>query len=276
MLGMIQGAREDLGGSGFIIYRRESWDNSFDDEIGWPTQEDAHPRWATACRCSVCGSEWHSGWGEGHRILAAQGEDGWWYPGIPSEEEAVVIDEGDAFCCPYCGDDVTAISAASLRNGRTYRLLMGRVENLGTLTAVIFWMLERRVDREADSTYTAMPWQAVVVGSDGGILRYQHTKGDGFGRKLPGDQWRISPHMGEPIRSRYYSWGAINNTQMGGYYVTDVPDQLGMSGEKTGLAEYITAGGDFPMAYLLRQRRWKVLENLVEAGAFVEDGITHG
>ncbi len=48
--------------------------------------------------------------------------------------------------------------------------------------------------------------------------------------------------------------------------MTDVPDQRGMSGEKTGLADYIIGGGEFPLAYLLRRRRWPQLEHLVQAG----------
>ena len=258
-----------LGAREFMVFRRESWDNSFDTDIGWPEFDKAvKPKWAAYCTCGLCGATWHSGWKNQYAIVMAEGPDGMTYPGIPDpyDEGQREVDEGELVACPCCDQQVVAVSRASLKNGRTYQCMMGRVENLGQYTAVIYWMLKREVDRDARSEWSALPWAAVIVGLDGKIYRFVHTNPGMFGKKTFAEHWSEAPRCGEPINSRYYSWEARNKTMVGGYYVTDVPDQRGQSGEKTGLADYIRLGGEFPLAYLLRQRKRKSLENLVRAG----------
>ncbi len=270
MAGMIQSAAGDLGAREFLTFRRVSWSNAWDFEIGYcdPDEPEDKPTWAAECSCGYCGEEWHSGWDQKDRFLMRQGEDGLNYIGIPEREEyAIRVEEGDFVDCPICGAQTVAVAKASLRNGRTYHALMGRMENLEQYTAMIFWLLERKVDKEARSLYRALPWAAVAVGETGKIYRFTHSWNTTHnGRRMPGDAWKEQRGMGEPIRQRYYSWGAINNTQIGGYYVTDVPEQLGTTGEKTGLGDYIAGGGEFPLGYLLRQRKYPYLENLVKAG----------
>lgn len=257
-----------LGTREFMVYRRESWDNSFDLEIGFPLHDEAiNPKWAAFCTCGACGFTWHWGWKNASAIVASVGLDGTIYPGIPENmEESQEVDEDESVACPYCDARVIAVSRNSLKNGRTYYCIMGRVENLGCYTAVVYWMLGRKIDREARSVYSALPWAAIVVGTDGHIYRFSHTRPALYGKKRYDEQWREAPRMGEPIRSRYYSWEAVNKTMMGGFYVTSVPDQTGQTGEKTGLADYMAADGEFPLAYLLRQKKRPTLEHLVKAG----------
>lgn len=264
---------EALGMREFLVYQRESWDNSFDLEIGFPLHDEPiRPKWAAFCTCGACGATWHWGWKNASTIVASVGMDGETYPGIPEDysedysEDSQEVDEEESVACPYCGAHVIAVSRNSLKNGRAYQCMMGRVENLGVYTAVVYWMLRREVDREARSVYSALPWAAVVIGTDRRIYRFSHTRAWMYGKRLYDEQWREAPRMGEPIHSRYYSWEAINKTMMGGYYIADVPDQTGQTGEKTGLADYLAADGEFPLAYLLRQRQRPALENLVKAG----------
>lgn len=268
--GMIRSVREcdALGGTyEFLTYRRESWCNSFDEEVGWiPYDDQPRPKWTAHCTCGACGSEWHWGWQNASRIIACV-DAGETVPGIPEGRgDGKDVDEGDMVPCPRCGERVMAVPASSLRNGRTYRCLMGRVENLGRYTAVVYWILERHVDTNGVSTYGSMPWLAVAIGSDGSIYSYSHTISSMYGKRNFFPSWQSVRQMGEPTNSRYYSWEAYNKTMVGGFYVTDVPDQLGMTGEKTGLAEYLAGNGEFPLAYLKAQRRWPQLENLVKAG----------
>lgn len=259
---------EALGTREFLVYQRESWDNSFDLEIGFPLHDEPiRPKWATFCTCGACGATWHWGWKNASAIVASVGMDGETYPGIPENmEDSQEVDEEESVACPYCGARVIAVSRNSLKNGRTYHCIMGRVENLGVYTAVVYWMLERVVKRDASSAYRAMPWAAIVIGTDRRIYRFSHTRSGMFGKKLYDEQWRETPRTEEPLHSRYYSWEACNKTMTGGFYVTDVPDQTGQTGEKTGLADYLAADGEFPLAYLLRQRQRPALENLVKAG----------
>lgn len=269
--GMIQSVREDeaLGGPyELLTYRRESWCNAFDAEIGFPLDDDEEPRprWSAACRCGNCGQEWHWGWQDRHTILADI-ENGEMLPGMLEEGEGLDIQEGENVSCPYCWETLVATPASCLRNGRTYQCMMGRAENLGgRITSVIFWMLSRHVDPDGSSTCKAQPWAAVVVAPSGKILCFKHTYSTQFGKKVFAKAWEPVTRMGEPINSRYYSWEACNFTMTGGFYVTDVPDQTGATGEKTGLSEYLAGNGEFVMTYLKAQRRWPQLENIVKSG----------
>lgn len=263
---MAEEAREDLDGE-FLLYKSEVWSNDWDYEIGFDMQEREKPKKAAWCRCSACGETWHSGWREGGVLRMVDGEDGYVYTGIPDGEQSYVeIGEGDKVECPLCGEKLRATRTASLSRGRTYNILMGELTNLGRYSTVLFWMITRRVGRNADSTYSASPWAAIVIGESGKIWRFHHTDLTMWGKRTPGHAWQEQPRMGEPIRMRYYSWGCANNTCMGGYYRTEIPNMDGTTGEKTGIAAYIRGNGEFPLGYLLRQKRWKGLEALALAG----------
>ncbi len=69
-MNLVNSVKDDLGGKEFLLFRRESWCNSFDYEIGYPlTDEEEKPRWASWCRCGACGEEWHSGWARKKRLI---------------------------------------------------------------------------------------------------------------------------------------------------------------------------------------------------------------
>lgn len=109
--GMIQSVREGeaLGGPyELLTYRRESWCNAFDTEIGFPLDdEEPRPRWSAACRCGNCGQEWHWGWRDMSTIIA-DAENGETLPGIPEEGEGLDICDGENVPCPYCGETLVA------------------------------------------------------------------------------------------------------------------------------------------------------------------------
>lgn len=259
-----------LGKHEFLTFWRESYDG-VDDPIGWPFEEREALRhkWAARCRCGACGEEWWAGWKNQSAIYLYEGEDGMLYPGVPDDNSADLqreVDEGDVVNCPMCEAPVALTPRNSLKRGRTYQCMMGEAVNLGQYSAVMYWMLFRYVNRLAESSYEVKPWAAIVVGSDGTPLRFWHARCQYFGKRMYVDNWFYSSSSGEPINSRYYSWEACNCTMVGGFYLTDVPDQRGMTAEKTGLADYLTAGGEFPLKYLLRQKRYPYLENLVRAG----------
>ena len=267
-----------LGEHEFLEFHRESATDDFD--IGWALDPSPKQKrmWAAQCTCGMCGESWQSGWIDREMFLVYAGDDGAIYPGVPDGESAdpvITYSVDNTLQCPMCDAKLKVVSKANLRNGRTYRCMYGRVENLGDHTAVVFWMLERAVDSRAASTYAAYPWMALVIGRDGKLYRFRHTSPGMYGKHQPGEKWAESPNMGEPLCSRYYCYGAINGTMVGGYIDTKVPDQTGKTGEKTGLDAYIKAGGDYPLAYLLRQKRRPYLENLVRAGwaETVEDAI---
>lgn len=266
MMERIDRCRDELGGGEFVLFKQESWCNAFDNDIGF-LPEDEQTQKAAFCRCTACHAEWHSGWLEGGGFRLLEGEDGSVYPGIPEIGDGWLnVVEEQKTECPFCGEKVTAIRTSTLKNGRTYNVLFGELVNLGKYSAVIYWMLRRKLDKGAGSTYSAFPWAALVIGGKGFVYRFSHAAMGMFGRRAEGRIWFESPHMGEPIQQKYYAWGCCNNTCMGGYYSTDIPDMANTTGEKTGLAAYLSGGGEFPMAFLLRQKRWIGLEALAMAG----------
>ena len=269
---MIRAALDNdmLGKHEFLTFWRKSYDG-VDDPIGWPFEEHRviKPKWAARCRCGACGEEWYSGWKNSSAVYMYEGEDAMLYTGVPDSFSADLqreVDEGDVINCPMCNTPVTVTPRNSLKNGRTYQCMMGEALNLGKYSAVVYWMLFRYVNREATSSYEVKPWAAVVVGSDGAPLRYWHASCQFYGKRAYVDEWFYSSSSGEPINSRYYSWEACNRTMVGGFYLSDVPDQRGMTAEKTGLADYLASGGEFPLKYLLRLKQFPYLENLVRAG----------
>lgn len=259
-------AEPDLGG-GILLYKRESWSESWDEEIGFAEEDAQKPRWAARCKCSECGESWHSGWSANGRIQILIGEDGNTYTGMPGDGDyRAEIDEGEHADCPFCGEKLTAAKTKSLGRGRTYQVLVGQLVNLGRYSTMLYWLVSRRVNHQADSTYGVSPWAAVTIGESGRIYRFTHADMANFGRRTPGREWREQPRMGEPISQRYYSWGCVNSTCVGGLYITGAPEVEGMTGEKTGIAAYIEGGGSFPLTYLLRQRQKKALEALALEG----------
>lgn len=266
---MVQ-ADNALGGGELLEFHREQYVP--EDEYNWflPGSEPKHKRmWAARCTCGACGESWQSGWVDTEMFLAFQEDEGAIFRGVPdgeSSDPVAGISVGDTVNCPMCEEPVEAISRASLKNGRTYQCMVGRVEALGDFTAVVFWMLFRYVRSDAVSTYSAEPWMAIVIGRKGDIYRFHHTQMGFWGKRTAGEAWTYSPKMGEPFDSRYYRYGAINGTMIGGFMDDNVPDQTGKTGEKTGLVDYVRSDGKYPLAYLLRQKRRPYLENLVRSG----------
>lgn len=274
---MADKAHEALDGE-FLVYKQEVWSNAWDNEIGFGIPlTDCKARKSAFCYCTNCGEHWHSGWREGGKLLMAEGEDGMLYPGIPGDADICrEFDVHEELECPYCGEKIRTVRKPSISHGRTYNILVGELVNLEQYSTVLFWMITRKVDFEGFSRFRASPWAAIVIGVGGKIWRFHHTDMGMWGKRKPGRAWTEQPRMGEPIRQRYYSWGGFNNTCQGGYYMMDIPDMGGTTGEKTGIAAYLRGGGEYPLAFLLRQKRWKGLEALAMAGwVYTIDSAIH-
>ena len=64
----------------------------------------------------------------------------------------------------------------------------------------------------------------------------------------------------------YQDWGSINNKKAGGDLWPVFPDLGGTTGEKTGIIEYIGAGGWNFIEYLKLWKRYRSIENLCKTG----------
>ena len=243
----------------FCLYKRVSSAEVDTGGIGWPDfdvpEEKTH--WVAECRCGACGSVWHSAWisgGEG--IFLAEGEDGITFPGIPFDGFYQECHEDDTFFCPFCEQHVQLIRAKNLKSGRTYRNLVGSVENVGPYTAVVAWMAERYVHSDGDSSFMLYPKAAAVIDVSGRLMFF----------RFDGSMWRPRSSTADPFQTFYYSWNGGLDRQVGAWLWPDVPEQMGQTGEKTGVADYFRSGGRWPVVYLNLWRKAPAIENLVKAG----------
>ena len=249
---------EDLGPE-VCLYWRESSIMMEDEGCGWPEFEpEIKPRWAAHCHCSRCGNDWHSAWikgGEG--ILLPMGEDGQTYIGIPdSEIDAIDISDGETFACPWCGEAVQLTRKQNLKSGRTYRIMIGSIENAGPYTAVIVWMAERWLSPEGEGFLSIVPKSAVVIDAGGGLMFFS----------CDGSKWRERKSTADPFQQIYNSYDGAMSRKAGAWLWPDVPEQLGQTGEKTGLTDYFRSGGQWPVMYLRFWQGHRNVENIVKAG----------
>ena len=232
----------------------ESWDEYYNRRKN---------TWAAECTCTYCGETWHTAWGGGpmKSIFVIVGEDGQTYPfynsDSPEPGDAVELSGNDGFLCPVCGMGTTLTHVAKVRGGFMRRLLIMSVGNVGQYTGVFYWLVYRRFDVDGCDYRHVEPWNAYLLDEKGKINRFCHTNSG----------WRSSTTINDAYYSKYASGdGDIYNHRFGGHVCPSVPSQLGCTGEKTGLAEYVRNGGQMPLLYLKTWRKKPTIENLVNAG----------
>lgn len=237
---------------------------------------DLRPRrweWAARCTCTACGDDFITQKVKGvHGIRIATGEDGMAYTIEPGEntsgfecvEEAM---EGEEIVCPLCNCDVRLVHASKLRGGRTKRIMVMDVENIAGYSTVFYWMFKRTVDEFGMGYIDAEPLYAYVLTECGGLVRYGHIVRNGlFGVCDSCTEWFLMSRNDDSCGMIYRDWGSINGKKQGFYTYDKVPDQEGCTGEKTGITEFITAGGGYAVAYLKYWRNHRNIENLCKAG----------
>ena len=276
----------DLGGN-LLIYYREAWsDGGSYDDMGYRIRDDRHA-WAAHCKCTACGYDFYTGWvsakssvraknefsrrsiEKGTGIAVFCGEDGMIYNGVPEDSEeydALICPDGDSVACPDCAVSLTVRHKSQMRGFHDtpviHRILAGSVENIGPYTALMFWMITRMIHSTGNDSIMVQPNTAAVIDERGTtrMFLYKYVPGGG--------QWECRPSgYRDPCQVRYYSRGAINGLKLGAWFDTaHIPEQRGQSGEKTGLAEYLSGGGNWPVMYLRFRKRHPNAENLVKAG----------
>jgi len=249
--------------------------------------------WAAYCTCTVCGEDFYTEYVPGAKAFRLyQGEDGQLYPVDPAgtgEPETfcddiedlgydgcyVDVASGDGITCPYCGANVDVLHRSKLRGGRTKQVLGCSVHNVHGYTAVIYWLTAKHIGEEGYCWTETYPRDAYVIGEKGGLTRYRHVRTGAFYAEIPVERWELSGSVRDSVSIPYHDWGSINNAKAGGAVWPKAPDLTGCTGEKTGLAEYIQAGGMYPVTYLKIWCRHRNVENLVKAGwcSLVEQSI---
>lgn len=241
---------------------------------------DLRPRrheWAADCTCTACGDSFFTQKVKGHdAIRLLTGEDGQPYTLDPGESYAHYLSdggtieeafEGETFLCPICCSEVKLIHAKHLRGGRTKRIMVQNIQNICGYTAVIYWLVCRTVDEFGISYSGADPADAYVINERGTLVHYTKIRRSSFGTGYSEYyKWYPTSDCKDKLDTPYGDWGSICNRKVGALVYPDVPDLEGMTGEKTGLAEFIGADGYRIVQYLKLWRKYRSIENLCRCG----------
>lgn len=259
--------RKDCGGD-YLIYQRVcAAENECDDFLGWPdADKEPSKGWISRCHCTRCGEKWYSGWFDGSvRIIAEYGET---FPGVPGFEncEAVIIDEGEKTNCPFCETEVTALRRSSMNNGRTYQLMVCEATSIERETVLLYSMLKRRLTSDGYMHEEAEPIYAVTLGPSFGLHLYARAKNQYYGRVSPGGDWQAVSFRDPQFAPRYYDYESYNHNAKGAQIAKPRWNFAGETAEKTGLFEYLSAGGGYPVQYLRFWKGHRNIENLMKDG----------
>ena len=269
--------RDGLGGD-LCIFRRESV--SAYDEAGimqtmrpedWEHYEKSRKAmWGARCTCTACHEDFITGYlskaqyGIASGIEIMQGEDGQFYEGVPAmedehcwREDTVQLGETDHFDCPFCGQDLCLTRSSDLRHGKTYQLLVNSIAVIDGYLVLLYWMARRRFWDWGVGEQSIRPWEAIVLDGNGKQVRYIYDGAAG---------WRVASKVLDPARKKYHSVESANYKKVNALIWPVVPDLGGSTGEKTGIENYIDAGGMWLATYLALWRQHRNVENLVRHG----------
>lgn len=202
-------------------------------------------------------------------IIFAEGEDGSVFPGWVDGTNPMgelTVTEGDQFTCPFCGEVVELVHKSKLRHGRTYQVQVCSVELVENYTVLVFWLVSRVVSEFGYSTTEVKPREAIVIDEKGRPKRFAHTRKYMNAVALDLREWAYRSRFEDSFQSIYYDWPSINHRKIGGFCWSNIPDLTGTTGEKTGIIEYIRAGGNWPAVYLKCWQSTRAIENLLKAG----------
>ena len=268
---------DSLGGH-FCIFRRESvtaYDRAGIMQTMEPEDWDCYENtkkamWGARCTCTACHEDFITGYiskgkyGVASGIEIMQGEDGQFYDGVPAMEDehcwradTLQLGETDRFNCPFCGQDLCLTRAANLQKGRVYQLLVNSVAVVDGYLVLLYWMARRNVWDWGIGEKHIRPYEAIVLDGNGRQTRYICDAVTG---------WRVATKAFDPARKRYHSWEAVNHNKANALIWPVLPELTDSTGEKTGIENYIDAGGMWLATYLTLWRQHRNVENLVRHG----------
>lgn len=265
---------EELGGE-YTIFHNERTETSPEMQDLMDNRTTGRKVWATFCICTACGEEWMTKRGttpDSFWIVA--GEDGGTYAADIGDDVGAYgmyyqeIGEGDQIFCPVCGSETRVLREKSVRGGRTKRLQVAQLANIGAYTTILYWMMEKTV-YEYGTTVRAVPRYAYAIDEKGKSRAFSHKKGGGAFCQERQSQWHRLSDPADRWNGLYSDWGSINNRKAGTAIWEKIPkqeDMVGTTGEKTGLWAYWKASGYAPATYLKLWRAAPGIENLANAG----------
>ena len=265
----------ELGDDYLLHYaKRVKLAPSFGDLLEFNGHPPSKSIWASQCLCTNCQEEFLTQKIAGlDAIRVYTGEDSLIYPADPGVEycgyEGYIIDvfDGDSLTCPYCCTNVQLLHSRKVRGGRKKQIMVVSIENIGSYTAIISWLLSRTISEYGYSAYSGIPADAYVLKEDGRLAHFSKIRwGGAFACESPKKCWELKSGVIDNLDKRYLDWGSINSKKVGAALYDIFPDTAGTTGEKTGLCEYLSADGWGPLMYLQLWQKCKAVENLVKTG----------
>ena len=279
----------ELGGD-FCVFTRKSVCVE-DEQIGrtmsaddWDRYESGvHYHWASECYCTACGERFITGWSKNHPykrygIRMYVGDDGMNYDGYIPENaypdvDVMIYNEGDDIICPRCGERINLIHRSRLKHGRTYQSLVTSVEVVDNYTVLMTWRARRYIGQwnscTLDDFFEILPREALAI--DGRkAYRFKHSLLPGITAEVQLRKWEPTNFYNDDLAChRYYDYSAGGNYKIDAAVYRNVPDLIGTTGEKTGLAEYVDGHIEslepLVFAYLKMWRQHPNIENIVKS-----------
>ena len=255
-------------GPEFLLFKRVSIkvQNSIDEIIC--NQTLTKSIYAAECTCTACDETFHTGYISGGIIQMHQGDDGMFYTELEASINTygcgwiVELAEGDTVTCPFCLSNLVVKRGSSVKNGRRYAVRFQKVENLGEFTAVITYEAQRRLDDFGAYRKTIPVEALVIVGKR--LMPFLCDK-EGL--------WKYSKGFKDGLQRIYHDCDSWSCRKISGVVSKEMPNLAGKSGEKTGLQEFISAGGRNPCVYLNTWKEVHAIENLMKThfGAIIAD-----
>lgn len=241
------------------------------------TDEAMETGYVAECKCTACEETFYAGYKQKDSrnksekgIILIEGEDGMLYEGVCSSEDtnATVFNEGDIITCPVCGEVLTVYHFSAIDSeGEFYALRTQQVVTVEKYVAVITFEIVHTVSSEGDEDNDILPVSAVVIDEDGKLHVFINTNKE---YELE-NRWEYEGIVDDEIyvldslQEIYYDDDSINCNKIGGIVDNVLPDLIGTTGEKTGLAEFIEKEGHNPCVYLSEWSRHRNIENLTKS-----------
>lgn len=252
----------------YCLFKRETVitnEDAYTEAFGF-SHKPIKTGYGASCRCTACEESFIAGYksskkGESNRgIILIQGDDGILYEGYASEEDenALVYRDGDFLDCPNCGEIIFLRQKSDIANeGELYALRSQEIVNVDNYTVVMTWEWRRWLTPEGESGKCTVPISAVVIDEEGYLLCFYRYD----------SEWveEIEESFFDGHQILYDDAASINELKIGGICDWFVPDLQGKTGEKTGLAEFISNEGNNPIVWLLSWRENKNIEALIKS-----------
>jgi len=264
---------EELGPE-FAVFRAERYpvQPGLTDIMERSSMKPVRYEWGAEVTCTCCRETFVTQKVTGvDAIRLAVGEDGLVYtldPGEPTACYDHIEDafDGERFACPLCFSEVQLIHSKKLRGGRRKRIMVQALQNVQGYTCIFYWMIVRYIDESGMDYVDTEPMDAYVLTESGSLVHYTHVRRTSFGTYSHRVDWCCTDRCKDYHDTPYGDWGSINNKKAGTVTYPEHIEMEGVTGEKTGLLEFMNAGGFALVDYLKFWRRHRSIENLMKCG----------